>query len=283
MHTTRRSFVIAAAAAAGAATVRANTFAGPLGLETYSFRREMARDLPGTLALIQRMGFRELETGVGKDMTAAHYRELLDKAGLKCTSFGAGYEQLGSAMSEVQSNARTLGAKWIALTWIPHQGKFTPEIAGKSARDMNAWGASLASAGMRLAYHPHGYEFEPSPEGTLFDTMAAHTDPAKVFFEMDTFWIVWPGQDCVKLLRRYAGRFRLMHIKDLKKGVTGDMTAHAPEEDNVAVGEGSLDWPAILRAARETGVERYYIEDESAEPLVNVPKSVAYLKSLDIG
>ncbi len=283
MLTTRRSFVIAAAAAAGTASLRAKTFAGPLGLETYSFRHEMERDLPGTLALTHRMGFRELETGVGRDMTAAHYRELLDTAGLKCTSLGAGYEQLGSAMKDVQSNARTLGATWIALTWIPHQGKFTPAIADKAARDMNEWGASLASAGMRLAYHPHGYEFEPSPEGTLFDSMAAHTDPAKVFFEMDTFWIVWPGQDCVKLLRKYAGRFRLMHLKDLKKGVSGDMTAHAPEEDNVAIGEGSLDWPAILRAASETGVERYYIEDESAEPLVNVPKSMQYLKSLDLG
>src|SRR5579863_8107916 len=106
MLTTRRSFVIAAAAAAGTASLRAKTFAGPLGLETYSFRHEMERDLPGTLALIHRMGFRELETGVGRDMTAAHYRELLDAAGLKCTSLGAGYEQLGSAMKDVQSNAR---------------------------------------------------------------------------------------------------------------------------------------------------------------------------------
>jgi sugar phosphate isomerase/epimerase len=280
MHTTRRGFL--AAAAAAAAVVRAKPFNGPLGLEMYSFRREMERDVPGTLALIHRLGFTEIETGIARGMTAAHYREMLDQAGLKATSYGAGYEQLGSAMSEVQSNARTLGAKWIALTWIPHQGKFTADVANKAVSDMNAWGASLAAAGMRLAYHPHGYEFESSPEGTLFDTMAARTDPAKVFFEMDTFWIAWPGQDCVKLLRQYSGRFRLMHLKDLKKGVTGDMTAHAPEEDNVPIGSGQLDWPAILRTAKEIGVERYYIEDESADPLVEVPESLKYLKSVEL-
>src|SRR5438045_5349788 len=129
---------------------------------------------------------------------------------------------------------------------------------------MNAWGAALAKAGYGFAYHPHGYEFQPAAEGTLFDVLAAATDPEAVHFEMDTFWIAWPGQDCVRLLNKYPGRFRLLHLKDLRKGAgPGSLTGSAPDEDSVAVGDGTIPWKQVLTIAKQQGCEKYYIEDES--------------------
>jgi sugar phosphate isomerase/epimerase len=170
----------------------------------------------------------------------------------------------------------------VVFPWIPHQGALTLTDAERAALEMNAWARELAGSKLRFAYHPHGYEFGPSPQGTLFDTLAAKTEPASVFFEMDTFWIAVPGQDCVKLLEKYPRRFRLMHLKDLaKESKTGDLSGQAPDEESVAVGSGMLPWPEILRAARKAGVERYYIEDESPDAPKQVPDSLVYLHSVE--
>ena len=145
---------------------------------------------------------------------------------------------------------------------------------------MNRWGQALKQANLDFCYHPHGFEFRPGPGGTLFDLLAAETDPALVHFQADVFWIAWPGQDPVKILERYPNRFLLMHLKDMRKGTKlGDLSGQAPPETSVAVGSGMLDFPAILRVAKSTGIKRYYIEDEAPEAASNIPVSLRYLKT----
>ena len=91
----------------------------------------------------------------------------------------------------------------------------------------------LKAAGLRFAYHPHGFEFQPWKEGTLFDLMVAETKPEFVSFELDVFWAVHGGADPVKLLQRYGRRFDLMHIKDLRKGApTGILYPGDPAAPN---------------------------------------------------
>ena len=79
---------------------------------------------------------------------------------------------------------------------------------------------------------------------------------------------------------RYGDRFKLLHLKDLKKGVKGDLSGKTDRENDVALGTGQIDIPAVLRAARKAGVQHYYIEDESASTATQVPQTIAYLKSL---
>jgi sugar phosphate isomerase/epimerase len=280
MSPNRREFLLAGAAASIA--VRADSFEGPLGLELYTFRTQMKKDIPGTLANIRRLGFHEVEVFDLHGLSSGDFRSALDRAGLRATSFLVEHDRLSGDRNGVERDARTLGASWVVLPWIPHNGAFTPGDAQTAAKEMNNWSSDLAASGLRFAYHAHGYEFGGSAQGTLFDTLAAETDPAKVFFEMDTFWIAVPGQDCVKLLERYPSRFRLMHVKDLRKGApTGSLTGQARDEDSVAVGSGALAWPSILRAAKKAGVERYYIEDESPAAETQVPDSIAYLRTID--
>ena len=97
---------------------------------------------------------------------------------------------------------------------------------------------------------------------------------------MDVFWIAWAGQNPVEYLRRYPGRFPLMHLKDLQKRVTGNQTGQAPEEVSVALGDGSIDFPSILKVARQVRVERFYIEDESPLAARQIPVSLRYFESL---
>ena len=121
-----------------------------------------------------------------------------------------------------------------------------------------------AKHGIKFYYHNHGYEFQPCDQGTLFDLLVAETDPHTVFFQMDVMWTVFPGQDPVKLLEKHPNRWLLMHLKDLRKGVPlGSLAGGTDLKNDVALGTGQVNWPALLRAAQKVGVKYYFIEDES--------------------
>ena len=278
MKLSRRSFLLGCGASGLVGAARESP--GPLGLEIYSLRRELAKDIPGTLALVRQMGFSEVEVPNYYGLTAGQFREQLDKAHLRCTAMVAQHDRLNKNLNGVVTDAGVLGASYVIYPWILHQNEFTEADCRRAATDTNLWGKSLKQAGMEFCYHPHGYEFRPSPGGMLFDLLDAQTDPATVSFQADVFWIGWPGQDPVKLLRRYPTRFLLMHLKDIRKGTKlGDLSGHAPEKTSVPVGTGMLDFPAILDEAKRIGVRRYYLEDEAPEAATNIPVSLKYLRS----
>jgi sugar phosphate isomerase/epimerase len=107
------------------------------------------------------------------------------------------------------------------------------------------------------------------------------TKPELVFYQMDVFWTVHPGQDPAELLRRYANRWTLFHIKDLKKGVaTGKLTGSEDVRNDVALGTGQIDLPKILRVAQQIGIKHYFIEDESPTMVEQIPQSLRFLESL---
>ena len=249
-----------------------------VGLELYSVRNELDRDVPGALATVRKMGFTEVEVAMLHGLSAEKFAEELKTAGLKATSMAAAYEDLQAKLDLVKERAGAFGAKWVMLAWIPHSGEFTVEMAKRVAQEMNEWGESLGKNGVRLAYHPHGYEFQREPGGSAFDVLLKETNPKTVFFEVDTFWAEVAGQNCAELIARLGSRVRLLHLKDLRKGAkTGVFTGAAADEDSVALGDGMIDWRAVLAAARKAGVEQYFIEDESPEWEKQVPRSLEFL------
>ena len=151
----------------------------------------------------------------------------------------------------------------------------------KAIDDFNRVGKILKEQyGLTFVYHNHGFEFQPYKDGTLYDYMMQQTDPQYVSFELDILWAFFPGQDPAQLLAKYGSRYKLMHLKDLKKGVKGDFSGGTPQDNDVALGTGQIDLPSILRAAKKAGIAHYYIEDESSNVLIQVPRSIAYLRAL---
>jgi sugar phosphate isomerase/epimerase len=270
----------AVALAAGEGNTAAARGSLRVGLELYSMRKELDRDVPEALSLVRRMGFTEVEVAMLHGLSANEFAAALQAAGLKATSMAAGYEDLQAKLDLVKERAEEFLAKWVVLAWIPHSGDFTVEIAKRVAQEMNEWGESLGKNGRRLAYHPHGYEFRPEANGSAFDVLLKETDPKTVFFEVDTFWAEMAGQNCAQLITRLGSRARLLHLKDLRRGVQTVFTGAAADEDSVALGDGVIDWHRVLAAARRAGVERYFIEDDS--PLVEkqVPRSLEFLAAL---
>nr|MCU0874283.1 TIM barrel protein [Pirellulaceae bacterium] len=166
--------------------------------------------------------------------------------------------------------------------WIGHQAPFDEKQCRAAAGVFNRAGKALAEQGMKFYYHNHGYEFYPHGQGTLFDLLMAETDPRFVYFQMDVLWTVFPGQDPARLLEKYPNRWLLLHLKDLKKGVpTGSLAGHTELTNDVALGSGQVDWPALFRASQKAGVKYYFIEDESPAVVEQIPQSLRFLERLE--
>lgn len=255
------------------------TLNGPVGLQLWSLREYLPKDLQGVLTKVRALGFREVEgAGLWKH-SASEMRAALDAAGLRCQSAHIGFERLRDDMEGAFADVKAVGATWVVCPWIPHADAFTRDDAVKAAEAFNRFGKAAADAGLRFAYHCHGYDFVPSAEGTLFDTLAGATDPKRVALQIDVFHAFHGGADPARLIERYKARVVSLHLKDLKKGVEVKVgTATAPADVDVPVGSGQIDMPAVLRAAKQARVKLYYIEDESLDPWTNIPQSIDYLK-----
>ena len=164
--------------------------------------------------------------------------------------------------------------------WIPHEKTFTREDALKAAEVFNRVGKAAREAGLRFGYHCHGYEFVPSPEGTLFDTLAGGTDPVAV--ELPDRRVPRPARRSRSHgAHREAREPRVLAARqgpeEGPRRSRREARGAEPEAD-VPVGTGQIDYPAVLRAAVKAGTSLYYVEDESKDPLANIPQSLTYLK-----
>ena len=253
----------------------------PIGVQAYTYRASFPKDVVATLDTIKALGITDMEAGAPKGMTEAEFKKLCDERGITISSTGSGYEQIVKDPMETVNKAKALGASFVMVAWIPHQkGNFNLENAKKAVADFNRVGKVLKENGLTFCYHDHGYEFQPHEDGTLFDYIVKNTDPKYVSFEMDILWTQHGGADPVALLNKYGSRFKLMHLKDLKKGIKGDLTGGTPAENDVTLGDGQVNIPEIIRLGKKVGVKHYYIEDESNKEYEQMPKSIAYIKSL---
>src|SRR6187401_204793 len=255
-------------------------YTAQLGVQTYTFRRSISADPAKVLDTIKKFGFTEIEGGGGR-MHPADFKKLCDERGISIPSTGAGYEELVNKIDSVVWKAKLLGAKYVMCAWIPHQNNvLTFENAKKAVEDFNKAGKILKENGLTFCYHAHGYEFQPYEDGTLLDYIFKNTNPEYVSFEMDIMWIQFGGGDPVALLKKYGDRWKLMHVKDMKKGTKRDLTGLTSPENDVAVGTGELDIPAIMKEAKRVGIKHYFIEDESSNIIIQIPQTIAYLRSL---
>ena len=215
------------------------------------------------------------------NLSAADFKKELDARGLKAISSHFPYSRYQKDLDNVVKDAQALGIKFAGCAWIDHVAPFDEAEARSAADVFNKAGEALAKVGITFFYHCHGYEFQPFGDGTLFDLLMKETKPENVSFQMDILWVVFPGQDPAKLLEKYTGRWKLMHLKDLKKGVaTGALTGHTDVSNDVTLGSGQMNWPSIFSAAQKAGIQHYFIEDESPTSLEQIPNSMAFLKSL---
>jgi sugar phosphate isomerase/epimerase len=272
--------VLSAYAADVPASGTGQSFKGPIGLQLYSLRADFAKDVPGTLAKVRSFGIKNVELAGTYNLSPEKFKEMLAMNGLKPISGHFPYERFRDDIEGIAREAKALGLDYVGCAWITHEGTFDEKACRNAISIFNRAGQVLAGHGLKFFYHTHGYEFQPYQQGTLFDLLMAETKPEFVRYEMDVFWIMHPGQDPVKLLQKYGQRFELMHVKDMKKGVKGDLTGRSDVSNDVVLGTGRMDWTAILSAAKKAGVKWYFIEDESPTAAEQIPNSLRYLEQV---
>jgi sugar phosphate isomerase/epimerase len=257
------------------------SFKGPVGLQLYSLRDQFAKDVAGTLDEVKSFGFQYAELAGTYGLSADKFKQELASSGIKPIGAHFGYERYRDDAEGVAKEAEALGLKYAGCAWIPHQGDFDEKTCREAIAVFNKAGEVMAKHGLKFFYHVHGYEFQPHGNGTLLDLLFSETNPSLVSYEMDIFWIVFPGQDPVKLLEKYGKRWELAHLKDMRKGTpTGALTGSTDVKNDAALGDGLMDLPAILRAAKKAGVKWYFIEDESPWSEKQLPQSLHYLETV---
>ena len=263
-------------------------FRDHLGLQLYSLRAQTKESTTGALDIAKSYGIKEVELAGTGDLTPEQFSAELKSRGFVPVSAHFGYNLFEKDAAAVIRDAKTLGVKFVMVPYPPvgQDKMFSEELARKTAAKFNEWGEACKQAGLRFGYHPHGLEFRPTSKGggeTVFDILVRETKPEFVSFQMDVFWVYYAGQDPVKLLEKYPKRWVTMHIKDMLKGLaTGVHTGGTPPTAKVTVGQGQIDYPAVLRTAQKIGVQHYFLEDETPTPLQCIPDSFKYLRGLKL-
>ncbi|SEG36346.1 sugar phosphate isomerase/epimerase family protein [Algoriphagus boritolerans] len=248
-----------------------------IALQLYSLRNEMKVDPVKYHEMIAEWGISALEGGGGYGMSDAEYQKLLADNNLKIVGVGADYNRLKTDPAGIIADAKKYGAKYATCYWIPHaEGPISMEEM-KAATDLfNQTGELLAKEGITLTYHPHGYEFQNSGQGTPMDYMLAN---AKYFqFNMDVFWVKMGGGDPLAIMKAHPGKFPQLHLKDRKIGTPGSPDGRGDVETNVVLGTGDIDIAGLIQEAKKQGTKYLVIEDESSRSVAQIPQSVAFIK-----
>ena len=193
-----------------------------------------------------------------------------------------GYDRFQKDIDGIIKEAKLFGARYVGIGWFPHKtGSFNMDDAKKASNDFNEFGAKLKKAGLKFFYHPHGYEFSYYDSDNCYqDYIMTNTKADLVCFEFDAFWIKYSGVDPLWYMKKYPGRFELLHFKDLRKDVPGNLSGGAADETSVPVGYGEIEYPALVREAIKQGFKYFYIEDESKNAVDQIPLSKKYLETL---
>ena len=282
--TTRRRFLRDAAIAIPAIAFANKLWsaAAPtrLGVQLYTVRNQVEKDLAGTLKQIRAIGYDDVELYWNVySHPAAELKQIIAAAGLKAPSGHFDYEKLDAKMWQY---ARTLGLEWVVCPMLPESMWHSRDAFLRAAEQFNAWGKTAASHGMRFGFHNHNYEFRKFGEQTGFELLMQHTDPTHVAIEMDCYWITQAGYSPVEMMKKYGHRIRMLHLKDRKPGFPASHELNDAAGHFTEVGHGAIDWPVVLREAKAIGVEHYFVEQDESDkpPIESIRESYKYLRSL---
>lgn len=275
----RREFLAAGAAALAGAPLLARTEAfraakiKKIGIQLYTVRGELGRDVEGTLSKLAAIGFSELEFAGYPESSVASLRKLCDRLHLKAVSNHFSSTAMKGDWNKRLDQAATMGQRYVAVADLGSDPRDTRDDWKRLAGLFNRAGEQARARGLRFAYHNHDAEFVRVGDELGYDILLKETDPALVEFEADLYWMTKAGQDPVAYFEQWPGRFPLVHIKDMD---------NTPKKGFTELGRGVVDFARILAHHKTAGIKHYFYEqDETTEPVFEAARtSFAYLRDL---
>jgi sugar phosphate isomerase/epimerase len=252
-----------------------------IGIQMYTLRQQLDSNLVGTIEKIGKAGYVYLEAASYRNgkiygMDPAEFKALVEKNGMTLLSTHVGSHLPDSAHWADQmawwdtciSAHVTAGVKYIVQPSIEDTAYKSADYLKRYCAYFNAVGEKCNAAGVKFGYHNHDREFSTLLDGQrVYDIMLNNTDPSKLFFELDLWWIYVGGGNAVEYFQKYPGRFSLFHVKDEKE-----------------IGaSGKIDFKSIFENAKLAGAQYYIVEQEefSTDPFTSIKQSMDYLQKAE--
>jgi sugar phosphate isomerase/epimerase len=269
------------------------------GIQLWTVKEDMAKDPKATLKALANYGYKQIEScdtgkGIFWGLVAADFKKYIDDLGLAmvsshCNPNFTTKPNTADEFKKLADEAAMVGLKYL-LNPFPGENVKTTDDFKKIAEGLNRQGEITKAAGLRTGYHNHHFEFLPLADGGIGEEiLLQNTNPELVDFELDLYWNVKAGQQPAAWFTKYAGRFKLVHIKDLyteakvkeidaKEKATGFWPAGASTE----LGKGRIDFPSVLSDAKKAGVEYFIVEQErfdGSTPLASAKLDAEYMNA----
>ena len=284
--TSRREFVQRAALiSAGILTNPVDLLSKPkqkVGLQLYTLRNLISKDVRGVIAKIADIGFREVETygfspaGGFWGLKPKEFKALLNDNGLKSPSGHYNFEPYlnTDSMDSLNANidaAQAIGQKYLTVPYLSEPLRKNLDSYKFLAAKLNQAAIVARKAGLQLVYHNHDFEFIDFNGTTGYDILLRETNPADLKFELDIYWTVKAGKDPIALFDQNPGRYVTWHVKDMDKA----------DKSFTEVGSGSINYQQIFAKARLSGMKHYFVEQDviKIDPNESITRSFQYLKS----
>ena len=243
------------------------------GLQLYSARDIIGADPKGLMKQIADLGYKEIESyqgdqGVFWGMTPKECKAYLDELGIVMVSTHA---DTTKDLEKLAGEAAEAGLTYVLQPYIGAQGSV--DEWKKRADEFNKRGEICNKAGVRFGYHNHDYSFKELDGQIPQEILLDNTDPALVMYELDICWISSANKDASAHLKKYAGRYELCHVKDMVQGEKVQQTD---------LGKGSIDYPSILKVAKDTGMKHFIVEQEEypESVMASIAYDAEYMKNL---
>jgi len=262
-----------------------------IGVQLYTVRGTVMKDSEHVIKTIAEIGYKEIEGAGRADLIAL--LPLIKQYGMKAVSCHVetplitdDWEKYNGMKKvpaeEAIESVKNAGVQYFTMPYIRPDARGDLDWFRKTADQMNHTGELCRKAGLQFAYHNHAFEFAGKPGERPIDIFKARLDKKLVTLEMDVFWVSVAGHDPVEMLKEWKGRVALLHLKDKDKATPVQFNEGVPKTAFKEVGHGSLDFPAILKAAPGAGVKHYFVEQDQtpADPLDSLRKSFDYLKTV---
>jgi sugar phosphate isomerase/epimerase len=270
----RRQFIQIVTAASAAALVPSFSFAGSkrkIGLQLYSLRDVIFKDVEGTLKQVAGLGYQELEafsyndgkvlgkpvsevakmvSDLGMKMPSGHYGTGLVTQANRPAAVGTLTNQWERAVTD----AKALGHEYMIIAYLQKDERKSLDDYKKVCELINKNAEICKKYGIQIGYHNHDFEFEVIDGQVPYDLMLKELDPKLVSMELDLFWTTYANHDPIKLFEAHPGRFNQWHVKDMRKD---------DRKLNADVGTGTIDFKAIFAKADLAGFKHFYIEHDT--------------------
>ena len=259
-----------------------------LAAQLYTVREytQTVCDLAATLKKVRAIGYQAVQISTIGPIPDAEVKAMLDDNGLTCCITHVSVPWPWQDLGPIIAQHKLWNCPHVALGAMPMDYRASEEGFWRFVTEANAIGKKLYEAGLTFSYHNHSFEFVRFSKRTGLGLIYEETDPRYVKAELDTFWVQYGGGDPVVWIKKMAGRMPVVHFKDMI--ILYDQRATAElwtgRQTMAEIGEGNLNWPAILQACKEAGVAWYAIEQDTCQrdPFESLRISFENLKAMGL-